>query len=91
MGLGEAYRSISKLAFVRELQKLVPEVEARFLEIGNVGIRAQAIDRKGNLLDDFEIFQDGRLIHVWNAPSPAATASLAIGSKISKMVLEILR
>ncbi len=90
MGLGEAYRSISKAAFVRELQKLVPEVNAHHLESGNVGIRAQAIDRKGNLLDDFEIFKDGRLIHVLNAPSPAATASLAIGDKISKMVLEML-
>jgi L-2-hydroxyglutarate oxidase len=91
MGLGEAYRSFSKLGFVRELQKLVPEVDSSHLEIGNVGIRAQAVDREGNLLDDFEIFQDGRLIHVLNAPSPAATASLAIGSKISKMVLEIIR
>jgi L-2-hydroxyglutarate oxidase len=91
MGLGEAYRSFSKLGFVRELQKLVPEVDPNHLEIGNVGIRAQAVDREGNLLDDFEIFQDGRLIHVLNAPSPAATASLAIGSKISKMVLEIIR
>lgn len=90
VGIGEAYRSMSKLGFVRELQKLVPEVESNHLEIGNVGIRAQAVDRKGNLLDDFEIFQDDRLIHVFNAPSPAATASLAIGSKISKMVLEII-
>ena len=90
IGLEEYYRSVSKRAFVRALQNFVPELEAQYLKPGSAGIRAQALDRMGNLLDDFEIRQDGNLFHVCNAPSPAATASLAIGDKISKTVLELL-
>ena len=90
IGLEEYYRSVSKRAFVRALQNFVPELEAQYLKPGSAGIRAQALDRMGNLLDDFEIRQDGSLFHVCNAPSPAATASLAIGDKISKTVLELL-
>lgn len=87
MGLGEYHRSLSKQAFVKALQKLIPEIRAEYLEPGGAGIRAQACDRDGNLLDDFDIRKDGNIIHVCNAPSPAATASLAIGQSISDSVL----
>ena len=89
-GLSEYHRSISKLAFVKSLQKLVPEIQAEHLEPGGAGIRAQACDRPGNLLDDFDFRVDGNLIHVCNAPSPAATASLAIGQVIAGRVLPLL-
>ncbi len=89
-GLGEYHRSFSKQAFVKALQKLIPEIRAEHLEPGGAGIRAQACDREGNLLDDFDIRRDGNIIHVCNAPSPAATASLAIGKTISDTVLTLL-
>ena len=89
-GLAEYRRSISKQAFVKALQKLIPEIQPEHLEPGGAGIRAQACDRQGNLLDDFDIRQDGNIIHVCNAPSPAATASLAIGKTISDNVLLLL-
>ena len=89
-GLGEYHRSLSKQAFVKALQKLIPEIQSEHLEPGGAGIRAQACDRQGNLLDDFHIRQDGNIIHVCNAPSPAATASLAIGKTISDSVLVLL-
>ena len=89
-GLGEYRRSLSKQAFVKALQKLIPEIEAQHLEPGGSGVRAQACDRQGNLLDDFYIRKDGNIIHVCNAPSPAATASLAIGKTISDNVLSLL-
>jgi L-2-hydroxyglutarate oxidase len=89
-GLGEYHRSLSKEAFVKALQKLIPEIQAQHLEPGGAGVRAQACDRQGNLLDDFDIRQDGNVIHVCNAPSPAATASLAIGKTISDKVLSLL-
>jgi (S)-2-hydroxyglutarate dehydrogenase len=89
-GLGEYHRSLSKQAFVKALQKLIPEIQAEHLEPGGAGIRAQACDRQGNLLDDFDIRNDGNIIHVCNAPSPAATASLAIGKTISDNVLALL-
>ncbi len=89
-GLGEYHRSLSKKAFVKALQKLIPEIRADHLEPGGAGIRAQACDRYGNLLDDFDIRQNGNIIHVCNAPSPAATASLAIGKTISNSVLDLL-
>ena len=82
MGLGEYKRSFSKQAFVKALQKLIPEIKAEHLEVGGAGIRAQACDRAGNLLDDFDIRVNGNITHVCNAPSPAATASLAIGGRI---------
>ena len=81
---------ISKLAFVKALQKLVPEIQVGQLEVGGAGIRAQACDRQGNLLDDFDFRIDGNLIHVCNAPSPAATASLAIGQAVANRVLPLL-
>lgn len=89
-GLGEYHRSLSKAAFVRALQKLIPEIRAHHLEPSGSGIRAQACDRQGNLLDDFDIRNDDNIIHVCNAPSPAATASLAIGKTIADKILRLL-
>ncbi len=87
VGFGEFYRSFSKRAFVKALQRLVPEIKEDDLEKGGAGVRAQACDSDGNLLDDFYILNDKNIIHVCNAPSPAATASLAIGDYISKIAI----
>jgi len=86
-GLGEFYRSYNKNAFTKALKKLIPDIEADDLEIGGAGVRAQACDRKGNLLDDFSFQKTKRVLHVINAPSPAATASLAIGENICGLFL----
>jgi L-2-hydroxyglutarate oxidase len=88
-GLGEFHRSISKRAFVSALQKLIPEIRADHLEPGGAGIRAQACDRNGSLLDDFDIRISGKVIQVCNAPSPAATASLAIGQTLANKALSL--
>ena len=88
-GLKEFHRSISKKAFVSTLQKLIPQIQADHLEPGGAGIRAQACDRNGHLLDDFDIRISGNVIQVCNAPSPAATASLAIGRSLADMVLSL--
>jgi len=85
IGVKEIYRSWSKKAFVRELRKLIPEITGEDLEPGGAGVRAQALDRNGRLLDDFQIIESPRMIHVLNAPSPAATASLSIGGKIATL------
>jgi L-2-hydroxyglutarate oxidase len=90
-GLGEFHRSISKKAFVSALQKLIPEIQTDYLEPGGAGIRAQACDREGHLLDDFDIRISGNVIHVCNAPSPAATASLAIGQSLADKILSLWR
>lgn len=82
-GMFEFYRSLSKPAFVRSLQKLVPEIRAEDLERGGAGVRAQAVNLQGELLDDFCFVETNRALHVLNAPSPAATASLAIGEYIA--------
>lgn len=87
-GLYEMYRSYSKTAFTKALQRLVPEINKDDLEIGNAGVRAQACDSKGNLSDDFLIFEDKNIINVCNAPSPAATSSLAIGESIALLALK---
>jgi L-2-hydroxyglutarate oxidase len=87
-GLGEYQRSFSKRAFVRALQRLVPEVTEGDLVPAPAGVRAQACDRDGNLLDDFAIRETARVFNVCNAPSPAATASLAIGSYLASRVAE---
>ena len=84
-GFDEFHRSLSKAAFVKALQKLMPEIEERDLRPGGAGVRAQAVDAEGRLIDDFHIKQDDRFIHVLNAPSPAATASLSIGRSIAEM------
>lgn len=86
-GLGEYYRSLSKKAFVKALQRLIPEISAEHLQPGGAGIRAQACTRDGVLLDDFHICEDERFMHVCNASSPAATASLAIGRTIAGQAL----
>ncbi len=85
-GFGEFYRSFSKKAFVEALQKLLPSITIDDIETGGSGVRAQACDYSGGLLDDFYIEKDKRVIHVLNAPSPAATASLAIGETIAKQI-----
>ncbi|MEX2140065.1 MAG: L-2-hydroxyglutarate oxidase [Pirellulales bacterium] len=78
-GMAEMWRSISKAAFVRALQRLVPEVSSRDLAPAPAGVRAQAVGRDGRLVDDFLLCTSPRVVHVCNAPSPAATASLNIG------------
>ena len=82
MGLGEMWRSFSKKAFVKALQKLVPAIQAEHLSVAPAGIRAQAVGRAGSLVDDFLIQKNDRIINVCNAPSPAATASLNIAEEI---------
>ena len=82
-GLAEQWRSLSKRAFVRALQKLVPEITAADVHRAGAGVRAQALTRDGALADDFRIVEAERMIHVLNAPSPAATASIAIGRTIA--------
>lgn len=81
-GLGEIYRSFSKQAFLTALQRLMPELTMSDLQPGGSGVRAQAITSDGALVDDFMISVTGNALHVLNAPSPGATASLAIGKMI---------
>ncbi len=87
MGLGEMYRSWNRRAFVKALQVLLPELGMNDIGPGGAGVRAQAVDARGNLLDDFGIIETPRVIHVLNAPSPAATASIVIGQAIVDMAL----
>lgn len=88
MGLGEMYRSWNKRAFVDALRTLLPELAMDDVAPGGAGIRAQAMDNKGKLLDDFSFIDSPRAIHVLNAPSPAATASIVIGEAIAAKALE---
>lgn len=83
----ELYRSASKDAFVKSLRKLIPAIKSEDLVKGRAGVRAMACDPNGNLIDDFLFVPSGRTLHVLNAPSPAATASLAIGETITQKVL----
>ena len=83
----EIRRSLSKAEFTRSLQKLVPEIREDDLETGGAGVRAQAMLPEGKLVEDFHFEEGSGILHVINAPSPAATASLAIGQKISEKVL----
>jgi len=85
-GYDEMRRSLSKRRFTQALQRLVPELDSADLVPGGAGVRAQALDRAGNLLDDFLIEKDGNAVHVYNAPSPGATASLAIGEFIADRI-----
>jgi (S)-2-hydroxyglutarate dehydrogenase len=85
-GLQEMWRSMSKRAFVHSLQQLIPTIEARDLVPAPAGIRAQALKLDGSLVDDFHIIDDGLCLHVCNAPSPAATASLEIGKHIATLL-----
>jgi L-2-hydroxyglutarate oxidase len=79
------HRSLSKRAFVAALKRLVPELTTDDVVAAGSGVRAQAVNREGRLVDDFCIVEADRMIHVLNAPSPAATASLAIGAHIADL------
>lgn len=87
-GFRELHRSLSKKEFVKSLQKLIPEIKADDLVASPAGVRAQALNPDGSLVDDFLIRYHGKSIHVCNAPSPAATASLEIGDKIAQHVMK---
>ncbi len=87
MGLGEMYRSLNKTAFTRALQRLMPEIHKQDLVPGGAGVRAQALEADGFLVDDFRIIEAANMIHVLNAPSPAATASINIGKTIATAAL----
>ncbi len=82
-GIGEVWRSLVRGAFVRDLQRLLPELADADLLRGGSGVRAQAVDRAGRLVDDFHILPGEQALHILNAPSPAATASIAIGEHIA--------
>lgn len=86
MGIGEFRRSFSKKLFVESLQKLIPEVQYDDVYPEGAGVRAQALEPDGKLVDDFRIVEAKQMIHVLNAPSPAATASLSIGEKIAALI-----
>jgi len=85
MGVGEMYRSFSKSAFTRALQRLIPEIKKNDLKRGGAGVRAQALEPDGFLVDDFRIKEAKNMVHVLNAPSPAATASINIGRTIAAL------
>lgn len=87
-GLGEYVRAFSKTLFVKQLQRLVPSIQRNDLTPGNSGVRAQAVGPDGRPIDDFVIESQLNSIHVLNAPSPAATASLAIADHITKLAAE---
>ena len=86
-GLDELRRSLSKARFLASLQKLVPSVNEGDIVAGGSGVRAQAVGRDGRLIDDFHIQTAPGMVHVLNAPSPAATASLAIGREVANRIL----
>jgi L-2-hydroxyglutarate oxidase len=88
MGMGEVHRSFSKRAFLAALRRLLPELELEDLHPGGAGVRAQALEPDGALVDDFRIVRAPRMVHVLNAPSPGATASIRIGEYIARMTLE---
>lgn len=87
-GFGEIYRSFSKAAFTKALQELIPDIQESDLVDGGAGVRAQACDRTGGLLDDFSITENQYAINILNAPSPAATSSLSIGEAVSELALK---
>ncbi|MEA2537307.1 MAG: (S)-2-hydroxyglutarate dehydrogenase [Chloroflexota bacterium] len=87
-GVAEMWRDWSKVAFLRELQRYVPELRGEQIAFGPSGVRAQALDRDGRLVDDFSLGGSRRVLHVHNAPSPAATASLAIGRVLVETATE---
>ena len=86
-GLSEMYRSLNKKVFVKEIQKLINGVSSEDITQIPSGVRAQAVDEEGNLLDDFLFEEGSNSLHVLNSPSPAATASLAIGESIASKIL----
>ena len=87
-GAGEMRRSASKSAFVGALQRLVPEVRAEHLSPAPAGVRAQAVRPDGGIVDDFLVVETNRMLHVLNAPSPAATASLSIGASLAEKLIQ---
>ena len=87
-GLSEMRRSYSKGIFLRDLQRLLPDIREEDLAPGGSGVRAQAVDRNGGLLDDFSIIRGREAVHVLNAPSPGATSSIAIGEHIVQLAAE---
>ncbi len=88
MGFNEMYRSFSKSAFTRALQRLLPPIEKKDLKPGGAGVRAQALEPTGFLVDDFRIKETPNMVHVLNAPSPAATSSINIGKSIAAIALK---
>ena len=88
MGAGEFWRSYNKRAFVTALQRLIPELKMEDVVPGGSGVRAQAVDANGGLLDDFHVVRAPQMVHVLNAPSPGATSSLRIGKEIASMAAE---
>jgi L-2-hydroxyglutarate oxidase LhgO len=89
-GMGEMIRSFSKSLFTRALQELMPAISMDDLDPGGAGVRAQALGRDGKLLDDFVIQRTEKMVHVLNAPSPAATSSLAVAKRIVEIAGGIL-
>ena len=90
-GIGEWYHSLSKAAFTRALQRLLPEVRESDLVPGGSGVRAQALKPDGSLVDDFQFVTSGRVLHVLNVPSPAATASIMVGKAIVDLAAKELQ
>lgn len=91
MGLKEMFRSWSKAAFVKALQRIIPEINKEDLKSGGSGVRAQALEPNGFIVDDFRIAESNRIINVLNTPSPAATASISIGKTIAQMAIKNFR
>jgi (S)-2-hydroxyglutarate dehydrogenase len=87
-GLAEMWRDASRAAFTRELQRYLPDLRPDQLRFGPTGVRAQALNRDGSLADDFDLAGGDRVMHVRNAPSPAATSSLAIGSRLANQAID---
>jgi L-2-hydroxyglutarate oxidase LhgO len=87
MAWDEGIRSLSRSLFCKSLQRLVPDLREQDLAPGGAGIRAQAISKDGELVQDFRLVAGSRALHVLNAPSPAATASLAIGRYIERELM----
>lgn len=87
MGIHEFHRSLSKAAFVKALQKLIPEIQYDDVHPEGAGVRAQALEPDGKLVDDFRFVETDKMVHVLNAPSPAATASLSIGKTIAEKTM----
>lgn len=83
IGIQEIMKSLSKSAFLRVAQKILPDLSPHDLIRSQSGVRAQACDRNGGLVDDFRILRKGQIVHVYNAPSPAATSCLSIGQKVA--------
>jgi L-2-hydroxyglutarate oxidase len=90
VGVAEQWRDVSRRAFLRAARRFLPELHDRDVAWGPVGIRAQLVAADGTLVDDFVLSETPHVLHVRNAPSPAATASLAIGSEVATRSLERL-